>query len=148
MTFGPASPETSVDDRGAPEVLVVDDDALILRRIGSVLRRAGFVVREADGGTSALDELSRRPPDVIIADYSMPDMDGLTLLSLVHRHWPDTARILLSGVLDVGLALLAEDAHLHAALPKPVAPGELRAAVKTALDCRQSERTGAEPPES
>jgi DNA-binding response OmpR family regulator len=61
-------------------VLVVEDDpaiALVLRRL---LERSGFVVNRAEDGLTAVDRFDRDPPDLVLLDVTLPDIDGWTVL--------------------------------------------------------------------
>ena len=59
-------------------VLVVDDDPSIRDTLCTLLERAGLEVRAAENGRRALDEVRERPPNLILMDYQMPEMDGVT----------------------------------------------------------------------
>ena len=68
------------------DVLVVDDDADIRTLIATALRLEGWSVAEADGGVSGLAHLRSsidRPPDVVVLDVQMPDLDGWEVLDQV-----------------------------------------------------------------
>ena len=68
------------------DVLVVDDDADIRTLIATALRLEGWTVAEADGGIAGLDHLRssiERPPDVVVLDVQMPDLDGWEVLGQV-----------------------------------------------------------------
>ncbi|HAK88279.1 MAG TPA: hypothetical protein DCP24_04265, partial [Nitrospiraceae bacterium] len=60
-------------------VLVIDDDEAVRRLLADVLGLHEFVVCAAHNGTSALDILEKEDFDIIITDYSMPEIDGVTL---------------------------------------------------------------------
>jgi two-component system OmpR family response regulator len=71
---------------GHADVLVVDDDADIRTLIATALRLEGWTVAEADGGIAGLDHLRtaiERPPDVVVLDVQMPDLDGWEVLGQV-----------------------------------------------------------------
>lgn len=73
---------SSVSDRapaGAATVLVVDDEPYILDLLCSALRLSGFEVYSADTGRGALEAANRRPPDVMVLDVMLPDLDGFTV---------------------------------------------------------------------
>lgn len=61
-------------------VLVVDDDPQILRAIDINLRARGYDVKCARDGREALVMASRRPPDLVILDLGLPDMDGTDVM--------------------------------------------------------------------
>lgn len=71
-------------------VLVVDDDPEQLRFLRRLIERAGFNVFGVDSAMEALDLLSHREVDLIIADYKMPEMDGfefLQVLRTMDNYW-------------------------------------------------------------
>ncbi len=68
-------------------VLVVDDDHLVRKVVGRLLRR-DHEVHEADGGRAALELLSANTYDVIVSDLMMPGMDGRLLYEAASRQWP------------------------------------------------------------
>jgi CheY-like chemotaxis protein len=78
-------------------ILVVDDDPAILETSARILRQRGYEVRTASSGFSALAELRRSLPDVIITDLRMPNMSGFELLSVVRRRFPQIPVIAISG---------------------------------------------------
>jgi CheY-like chemotaxis protein len=61
-------------------ILVVDDDRISRRVLGYTLKQNGHVVEPAEHGGHALERLAEQSFDLVIADLSMPVMDGLTLL--------------------------------------------------------------------
>jgi len=62
------------------QILVVDDDALMHRLYQHHLERAGYQMLSARTGREALDTATRQPPQLIVMDIMMPDMDGLEAL--------------------------------------------------------------------
>jgi two-component system chemotaxis response regulator CheY len=74
-------------------ILVVDDAALVRRYYRSTLEEAGFNVAEAMNGLEALERLLEKPFDMLIVDVNMPQMDGLTFLSLLRQKEPAIAAI-------------------------------------------------------
>ncbi len=69
-------------------ILVVDDMAMCREPIAEALRRHGYEVACADGGSGALEALRDRKPDLVLLDVTMPDPDGLTVLRIIRRN-PD-----------------------------------------------------------
>ena len=74
-----AAPGTPTLERSSPSVLVVDDDEPMRKLVEFRLKKARFDVRAARNGVEALAEVERRPPDLIISDVLMPEMDGREL---------------------------------------------------------------------
>lgn len=78
-------------------ILVVDDEPKVLEAFHRLLKDLGdlWYAEFAPGATKALQILSRRPFDVVLADLNMPGIDGAQLLAEVGRRWPQTTRIIL-----------------------------------------------------
>lgn len=118
-----------------PRILVVDDDAAIVKLVSVILSRAGHEVRASNHPVEALDLLKVFTPDLIISDVVMPYMTGLEFLEQVrdHDHLAAMPFILLSSHAersDVrrGMNLGADDY-----LPKPFTPADLTTAVDARL---------------
>lgn len=118
-----------------PRILVVDDDAAIVKLISVILSRAGHEVRTCSHPVEALDLLKVFTPDLIISDVVMPYMTGLEFLEQVrdHEHLSAMPFVLLSSHAertDVrrGMNLGADDY-----LPKPFTPADLTTAVDARL---------------
>jgi DNA-binding response OmpR family regulator len=58
----------------------VEDDPAIARVLGLLLERSGFVVSQAENGLAAVDCFDREPPDLVLLDVALPDIDGWTVL--------------------------------------------------------------------
>lgn len=84
-----------------PKVLVVDDSALMRRLLTGVLTEAGFEVNTARTGTEGVERLTEWQPDVVTLDINMPEMDGLTALSLMMQARP-TPVVMVSSLTEKG----------------------------------------------
>jgi two-component system cell cycle sensor histidine kinase/response regulator CckA len=85
--------------QGQGHVLVVDDVDLLREFAKNFLEMAGFIVLTATNGNEAMQILTEhgQPVDLILADYSMPGMNGLELLNQVTARWPKTKFVLATG---------------------------------------------------
>jgi len=119
----------------APRILIVDDDAWILRMVATVLDKRGYVIDTAVDGAEALERVEESTPDLVITDIMMPRMDGWTLIRTL-RARPETAftPVLFLTALNSdddrirGFRLGADDY-----LPKPFRFEELDLRVQNAL---------------
>ena len=78
-------------------LLIVDDEPSIRMSLSYVLGEIGYRVRTAEDGLSALGELRREVPDLLLSDLNMPRMSGFELLSVVRRRFPAMQTIAMSG---------------------------------------------------
>ncbi|CAO3427146.1 chemotaxis-specific protein-glutamate methyltransferase CheB [Azospirillum doebereinerae] len=104
------------------KVLVVDDSALMRRRIAELLGEAGFAVETAPNGEEALARLPVFDPDVVTLDVTMPGMDGLTCLGRIMVEHPKPV-VMVSSLTAAGASATLEALRLGAveAVQKPSA---------------------------
>ena len=81
----------------ARRILVVDDDANLLKLLALRLEKEGFAVTEASSGEQALAKLSAEVPHLVITDMRMGGMDGLALFDAITRRHPTLPVILLTA---------------------------------------------------
>ncbi|MEM7261398.1 MAG: response regulator [Planctomycetota bacterium] len=114
-------------------ILFVDDDQAILDGLRRMLRslRARWDLRFACGGRAGLEALDRDPPDVLVTDMRMPEIDGTALLTHAQEHHPQVVRIILSGHTELESALRTLPVA-HRFLTKPCDPAELESAIDRA----------------
>jgi two-component system response regulator HydG len=118
-------------------VLVVDDEPSIRSELGKLLAREGYAVESAADGPGALALASERPPDVVVTDLMMPQMDGVTLLRKLREQDPDLPVIVVTASSDVGSAVRAMHAGAEDYLTKPVDVDALVIAVDRANERRE-----------
>ena len=124
-------------------ILFVDDEAVILN---SILRQIQeefddrYIYETAENGEEALevlDELHEEGTQVIIivSDWLMPGMKGDELLVEVHRKFPGTVKILLTGQADeAAIERAQKEANLHHFIPKPWTKQELINSIKSGIE--------------
>ena len=100
------------------KVLVVDDHALTRELFCEVLTSAGYAVRAASDGMNAIRHMEETRFDIVLTDLSMPQMDGLKLLTKIHDRWPDSRVVLHSNQLTWRVARLARVEGAYACLSK------------------------------
>ncbi len=115
-------------------ILLVDDEAPILKTTSEILRQQGFDVDEAADGFSALAAIEHTSYDLVLTDLKMDGMDGLELLSEVQKKSPQTATVMMTGYGTVESAIEAVRSGAYEFLMKPVSPQELKEAVHRCLE--------------
>ena len=114
-------------------ILVVDDDPLIRGSLYEMLRGQRFEVEMASDGAEAIDHLKRRPFQLVLTDWKMPQVDGMSLLSHIRTHYPDVSVVLITGFGSVTSAVEAIREGAFDYLTKPIQPEELEATIQRAL---------------
>lgn len=111
-------------------ILFVDDESRVLDGLRRMLygHRGRWEMTFAVGGAAALEALDAAPFDVLVTDMRMPQIDGLALLTRARERWPAMARIILSGHMDMDVAVRAANVA-HQFLAKPCDPTVLEDAV-------------------
>ena len=115
-----------------PCILVVDDDAQILRALRTNLEARDYRVVTASTGRQAVIELADHSPDLLILDLGLPDISGLEVLMSL-RSWSDIPVIVVSARTSDPDKISALDEGADDYLTKPFSMGELLARVRAAL---------------
>ncbi len=128
-------PASSTEPRPERPILVVDDDAKIVRLVRTYLEREGYAVVTAADGPAALDAIETHQPALVVLDLMLPELDGRAVIRAVRRDDEAAATpiIVLSarGSTIDRIAGLEEGADDY--LPKPFSPAELVLRVKSIL---------------
>ena len=122
-----------------PVVLLVDDDARILRAVGAGLTLEGFEVVPASGGRAALAAVELVDPAVMLLDMSMPDLDGLEVLRRLRASGRDLPVCVLSARDEVGHRVAGLEAGADDYVVKPFALEEVVARLHALLRRRPAE---------
>ena len=127
------------------EILIVDDDPRLREVVRYALSQAGFRVREAGDGRTALAKIDEKRPDLVVLDVVMPEMDGVEVCRRIRRqsHLPVVFLSSKGEEVDrvLGLELGGDDY-----LSKPFSPRELVSRIKAVL--RRTRAVGAVVPDS
>ena len=124
-------------------VLVVDDEEMVLTSINSFLTlETDYEVVTFTDPEQALEYLGDHEADLVISDYFMPQMDGITFLGKVRDLRPETTRILLTGYSDKENAIKAiNEVGLFQYIEKPWDNDHLRIVLRNGLEKQQLMRT-------
>jgi two-component system KDP operon response regulator KdpE len=113
-------------------ILLVDDEASIQRAMTPLLRSRGYDVEVAGTGRDALAAIEAEPPDLIVLDLGLPDIDGIEVCRRVRERW-DTPILVLSARGAEKDKVIALDQGADDYVTKPFGPDELLARVRAAL---------------
>ena len=124
------------DTAASRTVLIVDDEALIRRILEDILTSHGFACRTARNGREALEACEASPPDLILLDIMMPEMDGIETCRRLKTTpaWAAIPVIALTALDNPGTVLRMQEAGSLMYLTKPIPPDRLLAAVQLALE--------------
>jgi two-component system nitrogen regulation response regulator NtrX len=121
-------------------VLVVDDEGSIRESLRMILEYEGQRVEEASSGSEALVRISERPPDAILLDVKMPEMDGLQVLKAVRERGYEMPVVVISGHGDVATAIEATKLGAFDFLEKPLQRDRVLLALRNAMANYRLER--------
>jgi two-component system response regulator MprA len=114
-------------------ILVVDDDLAVRRSIDRALRLEGYEVTTVASGGEALESLAQSPPDAIVLDLQLPDLDGLAVCRRMRSAGDDTPVLMLTARQAVDDRVQGLDAGADDYLVKPFALAELLARLRALL---------------
>jgi two-component system KDP operon response regulator KdpE len=120
-------------------ILLVDDEAAIQKTVGPLLRARGYDVEIASTGAGALDVLADRPPDLIVLDLGLPDLEGTEVCRRI-RTSSKVPIVVLSARGSETDKVNALDLGADDYVTKPFGPEELLARIRVALRRVASER--------
>lgn len=114
-------------------VLVVDDDAAVRNSLDRALRVNGYDVELAVDGADALNRVGTQPPDAMVLDVLMPNVDGLEVCRRLRAEGNRTPILMLTAQDGVSERVAGLDAGADDYLPKPFALDELLARLRALL---------------
>lgn len=124
------------------KILVIDDDPSMRRATARALEAAGHTVAAHENGRGAVQEIEKQPPDLLVTDIFMPEMEGLETIREARKRQPGLPIIAISGAsfedLDLDYLAIAEKFGAVASLKKPFRPAELIELVNRLLAARDA----------
>ena len=115
-------------------ILVIDDERPIRSSLKEILEYEKLKVEEASNAKEALTKLSEISFDAALCDIKMPGMDGMELLDILTRDFPDMEVIMISGHGNIETAVEALKKGAFDYIEKPIDLNRLLVAVRNALD--------------
>ena len=119
-------------------ILLVDDEDVVVKAVTALLElETPHTVLVETSAARALHLAKTQPPDMVISDFLMPEMDGIRFLLEIRRLYPESALILLTGYADKENAIRAiNDVGIFHYMEKPWDNDDLLTVVRTGLDKR------------
>lgn len=111
-------------------ILLAEDDPLIADGVAEALRQSGLVVNRVAGGRAACASLQADPPDILVLDLGLPDMDGLDVLKFAKAQAPATQVLVLTARDSIEAKVRGLDCGADDYLTKPFARAELLARLR------------------
>jgi DNA-binding NtrC family response regulator len=129
-------------------VLVVDDEAIVLKSCQAVLEAEGCEVLLAGSVAEALAFIDAKPPALLLVDVKMPVQDGMHLMRRLKQTGVVIPVIIMSGYSTPATIREAEALGAVAFISKPFTPDELAATIRSAQKRREKEECHAQPENS
>ena len=116
------------------EVLVLDDEPIVGKRLQPALAKVGCDVEVFDTPRPALEKIESKRFDIVVTDIRMDDIDGIEVLERVLARWPATKVIMITGYASVEVAREAMAKGAFDFIAKPFKPQELRDVIAKAAE--------------
>jgi response regulator RpfG family c-di-GMP phosphodiesterase len=123
------------NDPNLTRLMIVDDDEIVLSSAKEQLTLLGYHVTAVNHPQLALQHLQTENFSVILADYEMPEMDGLQLFGVIEESHPDTSRLIFSsgiGMMELSEAIASGRVYRH--VSKPWLKEDMQATVGNAME--------------
>ena len=119
---------------GRLQVLVLDDEPIVGKRLQPALAKVGCDVEVFDAPRPALERIEGKRFDVVVTDIRMEEIDGIEVLEKVLARWPETRVIMITGYATVEVAREAMAKGAFDFIAKPFKPQELRDVIAKAAE--------------
>ena len=116
------------------KLLIVDDDIDLCLLLNLYLTRKGFKVSEAHSSKEALRFIKYNPPDLVVCDIRLQDMDGITLMKIVKDNSPDIPFVFITAYDDIKTSSRAMSLGALDYITKPLLPEEVTLSIQKILD--------------
>ena len=122
------------------EIVVVDDEPIVRKRLKPVLEKSGYKVEVYEDGSGVLERLREKTFDIVVTDVRMEDVDGIQVLEEVLAKSSQTKVIIITGYATVEVAREALAKGAFDFIAKPFKPNDLRQIIEKAVEALKVER--------
>ncbi len=126
-----------LESNATVRILVIDDEAIVGKRLKQILEKMGFEVVVEISAPPALKKMAEQPFNIVITDLKMKDMDGMEVLAQVKLNNPATKVIIITGYAEQETANQAYQEGVYDFIAKPFRLDELKQVVLRALEDQQ-----------
>jgi DNA-binding NtrC family response regulator len=123
------------------QVLVLDDEPIVCKRLQPALEKAGYEVEVFTKSAEAMARIQVKEFDIVITDLKMEGLDGMTFLSEVKKRSPATEVIVITGFATMETAKESYQKGVFDFVAKPFKLGEIQEVVRKAAEKRRSGKT-------
>jgi two-component system response regulator HydG len=120
-----------------PSILVIDDESGILETLRILLKKAGFTVRTAQGGSAGLEAIREEAPEIVLTDVRMPQVGGLEILNAAREQDRETPVILMTAQASLQTAIQAVNDGAFYYIQKPFSNDDMVAICNRAAEYRR-----------
>jgi DNA-binding response OmpR family regulator len=124
-------------------ILVIEDDARILKALQRLFTSEGYEIRSATNGREGLELASASTPDAVVLDLMLPEVSGREVCRSLKQSFPDMPVVILSAISEVADKVLLLELGADDYVTKPFSPRELLARVQAAI--RRTKRSRLRP---
>lgn len=121
-----------MNDEPKTRILVLDDEPIVLKRLGPALEKAGFAVEVFSRSLDAFNRIQETTFDIVITDLKMEGLDGMQFLTRVKERSPQTEVVVITGFATMDTAKESFQKGVFDFLAKPFKLGEILETVKKA----------------
>lgn len=121
------------------KILIVDDSKVMRLMVRRTLRQAGFdnvEIHEAENGVQGIDVYKRESPDLVLADWNMPEMGGLELLEQLRVYDPEVRLGFITSEQSAEIRTAARQAGARFFIAKPFTPEEFKVKLHPLIGAR------------
>lgn len=133
-----------ISKKNSHKVLIIDDEKIILDLTSIILKNRGYNVFTASDALAGLEIIETEKPELVLLDYMMPGMDGLTTLKEIRGHFPDTYVIMFTGKGSEEIAVELMKAGAYDYILKPFNNQDLADRIENVLKIREIEISNRE----
>ncbi len=137
-TLSPDRKLMKKEQRCAPQIMVIDNDKYVRESLSTFFGKGPLRLLIFRTGSEGLNALKYQDIDVVISDYFLPDMDGLTFLKEVAMEKPGVPRVLMATITNEEMALGIARAGIYKFIEKPLTVDSLETIIKDLETIKQS----------